>query len=744
VTGAIVQAADVQGRAFVEDSADVVIIGSGAGGATAARVLTEAGLDVILIEEGPHVPAAALRGDVFTAFRRMWRDMGFQVASGRAITPILQGACVGGTTAINGAIVHRAPDAILDAWRAEHGAGELLRARELERVYDALDRELSVAPAPEAVFGRQNALMEQAAARLHWRGNRIRRNVADCDGSAHCNQGCPNARKQSMDNTYVPRALARGARLYATCTARELIAEGGRAAGVIAEFRDRERGLRGPRLRVHARSAVVLAASAIQSPLFLLANGIGGGGLVGRRLQAHPGTAVAGAFDELVEPWFGATQGFESTHFWHERMKFETVGMPLELAAVRLPGFGARLARQLADFGKVAFFGVQIRARAHGRVRRSLRGRKAIAFDLTDEDVRTLKLGVHRLCELMLAAGARSVSPGVHGLPERITSLEEAARIHDLPDDPRLFHCIASHLFGTAVMAPSAQGGVVGPDCQVHGVPGLYVTDSSVFPSNLGVNPQHTICALSWLASERIAERALGQRHRAGASAARSRSAGPPAGPRTTRGERTMTTLQEMLNSERTGIDEIGAWLDAATPDVRLAAAFSLGRAEQRALFKRAAQSTAAFTLEHFVPAALPPLAPVHHAGKNTLPLPGKHKFFEKRFCRPGDGSARLFGYNQAPSRKLVGPGYFVARFTQDEPAWRERGPIVVDYFQVPDGPVASGWPAVVPNSHGLQRFVYNGTRDFMRRVSAHVSIGAAYKGEKALDHYFVLVRQDG
>ena len=110
----------------------------------------------------------------------------------------------------------------------------------------------------------------------------------------------------------------------------------------------------------------------------------------------------------------------------------------------------------------------------------------------------------------------------------------------------------------------------------------------------------------------------------------------------------------------------------------------------------------------------------------------------------PQDGSERLFGYNHAPSGKLVGPGYFVAVPTRGQPAWAERGPVVVDYFQVPDGPVPGEWPKVVPNSKGLQRFVYNGTRDFMRRVSAHVSIGAAHKGEKSLDHYFVLVRQDG
>ena len=134
----------------------------------------------------------------------------------------------------------------------------------------------------------------------------------------------------------------------------------------------------------------------------------------------------------------------------------------------------------------------------------------------------------------------------------------------------------------------------------------------------------------------------------------------------------------------------------------------------------------------------------VNHQGRNTLPLPGKHRRFQKCFCRPEDGSERLFGYNDAPSRGLIGPGYFVALPTVGQPDWEARGAVVVDYFQVPDAEVCADWPAVVPNTQGLQRFVYHRTRDFMRRVSEHVSIGAAYKAEKALDHYFTLCRRSG
>ncbi len=503
----VIDLADVAGRRDLTDVADVVIIGSGAAGATAARVLTEAGVDVVLIEEGPLVPPGSLGGDLYGSFRAVWRDLGFQVARGRAITPILQGRAVGGTTVINGAIIHRLPEVIHRGWCEERGVAPWLSYGELSRVWDQLDRELSVGAAPEEVRGGNNRLMERGVHGVGLRGNWIRRNVEGCRGAAACTVGCPTGRRQSMDVSFVPRALRAGARLYARCRAERLLREGGRAVGVVARFRDPVTGERGPRLEVRARHAVIVAASAIQTPLFLRANGVGrASGLVGERLQAHPGTAVMGLFDDVVDMGFGATQGYESTALWAERMKFEAVGMPPELAAVRLPGFGRDLAARVANYRHLALWGVQLRAEAMGSVRRVL-GRTSVRFALTPHDVATLKRGVFLLVEMMFAAGAREVYPGVHGLPEVVRSVDEVRQLQALPDDPRLLHCIAAHLFGTAVMGRGPSSSVVAPTLEAHELERLYVLDSSVFPSNLGVNPQHSISAVAWLAAERIAER---------------------------------------------------------------------------------------------------------------------------------------------------------------------------------------------------------------------------------------------
>jgi choline dehydrogenase-like flavoprotein len=312
-----------------------------------------------------------------------------------------------------------------------------------------------------------------------------------------------------MNVSYVPRAVAAGARVYATCRATSIERGRGRASGVHGQFQHPLGREKGPELRVHARRAVLLAASAIQTPLILARQRIGiRSGALGKRLQAHPGTAVVGVFDEPVRMLSGATQGFESTHYWNERMKFETVGMPLELTAARLPSLGHDLTEDMQRFHHLAVWGVQVRARAHGSVQPGFFGGTRIEYDMLDDDVRTLKLGVRRLTELMFAAGAREVLPGVHGLPDRIRGMDGLAKLESLPDDPRLFHTIVAHLFGTAIMGHSGMQSVVGPDFETFDLPGLYVIDSSVFPTNLGVNPQHTISALAWSCCERLLDRA--------------------------------------------------------------------------------------------------------------------------------------------------------------------------------------------------------------------------------------------
>ena len=189
----------------------------------------------------------------------------------------------------------------------------------------------------------------------------------------------------------------------------------------------------------------------------------------------------------------------------------------------------------------------------------------------------------------------------------------------------------------------------------------------------------------------------------------------------------------------------ISAHLDALAPEARVREANALPGRVQARLWEIAADA-APIELEHFVPAARGSMAPVHHPGRNTILCPSYFQRFEKRFVKPEREDGRLFGYN-ASNAWFVHPGYFVAYRTAGHDLWAPRGGVVIDYHLVPDAPVPEGWPKVVPNSVGLQKLVYHRTRDFMRRVSSHVSIGRASRedegGDQELDYWFTLCRAD-
>jgi hypothetical protein len=182
----------------------------------------------------------------------------------------------------------------------------------------------------------------------------------------------------------------------------------------------------------------------------------------------------------------------------------------------------------------------------------------------------------------------------------------------------------------------------------------------------------------------------------------------------------------------------IGEHLDALPQARRIEEVMALSASDQKSLYELAATAPPV-DFEFFVPADVPDGHEVVHYGRNSLPA---FRSFQKRWCRPRGRTDQLYGYNETLVRPLIGPGYFVARET-DGGGRDPRGAIVVDYYQVPEGPVAVGWPLVRPNSRVLQRFVYFETRDYMRRFSSHCSIGAAHKQEKKLIGYFVLCRDE-
>jgi choline dehydrogenase-like flavoprotein len=480
------------------DAADFVVVGSGAAGATAALVLAEAGHDVTVLEEGPEVRPEDRGLGPSEAFLRLFRDQATQVAMGRSVIPILQGRCVGGTTVINGAIVWRIPE---DAYERVFGAAGARQALPLDAILarmDRIERDLSVARAADRLLGGNGTLMKVGAEKLGWKAHAILRNVAGCRGSGRCLEACPTQQKQSMEQTYLPRAVKLGARVLPGHEVRVVETSAARATAVSGRRAD------GSPFRLAARRGVVLAASAIQTPCILRRSGIGPRAHVGAHFRAHPATGVAGIYRDPVRLWEGATQSYEVDEFRDQGFKMEVVGLPPELAGVRMPGVGEGFQRSMRDYPNMAVWGVQARAEAEGTV--APRGDRArITYTPSPQDMAILRAGVKRVCELHFAAGATRVYPGVHGGPDELTSPDQLDLLDELPLDPREWSLITAHLFSTCRMSRDEEGGVVGFDGRVHGVRALWAVDASVLPTNLGVNPQHTIMAVAMLLAERLA-----------------------------------------------------------------------------------------------------------------------------------------------------------------------------------------------------------------------------------------------
>ena len=491
-------------RQPLDESFDYVIAGSGAAGATAARVLADTGARVAVVEEGPPVVTADFGDRLWPAFQRLYRQQGTQVARGRAAIPILQASCLGGTTVVNSAIVRRLPADVWRSWQSAHGLGEALPLDELQRHWDQLERELSVRSTAPEVWGQNNRLMADAALSMAVAGAPTQRYESGCRGSARCSLGCPHGAKQSMAESFLPYAAARGVVLFTRSRVEKVILDGDQATGVTGRFEPPPERREAVPFTLRARKGVLVAASAIQTPGLLARSGVRSPHL-GRHFQGHPGVSLIGVFDQQVSLWDGATQGFEiDEHLQKGRFKVESLALPPEILFSNLPGVGPAWLSHMAQAAHLAVWAVVLRSHAEGSVRHGRSGAQ-IRFDPTPQDMDNLRRGLRFTAELFFGAGAREVLTGIYGLPERLTSADQARLLADGPGNPASYTWAMTHLFGTARMSVRPAHGVVGTDFAVHGTRKLYVIDSSLFPTNLGVNPQHTIMAIAMQAAQRIA-----------------------------------------------------------------------------------------------------------------------------------------------------------------------------------------------------------------------------------------------
>lgn len=478
---------------------DVVVIGTGAGGAVVARELAEHGVAVAMLEEGNYVDRSEFNGRPLDMQKKLYRAAGATFSVGNVPITIPLGKTVGGSTTVNSGTCYRVPDRILQDWVKDFGLRELTPDG-MAPYFDRVESVLGVAPTRKEILGGCARVIARGAEALGFKKHLpLKRNAPDCDGQGVCCFGCPTDAKRSMNVSYVPLALKAGAELFTGVRAQRVIVEGGRAVGVVGKAPG------GRTVTVRAR-AVIVACGTLITPGFLMRNGLGDqSGQLGRNLSIHPATGLLAVMREKVENWKGVPQGYAIEDFHEEGLMFEGAALPLDFSVGLMPHIGPELVELAEGFDRIASFGLMVEDTSRGRVR-LVGDQPVVTYNLNDADLGRMKRGIDILTQVFLAAGAERVLLPVHGFNEVHTEADLARfrttriRAHDV-------EVSAYHPLGTARMGADPRSSVVDAEHQVHDTPGLYVVDGASVPSSLGVNPQVTIMALATRAADKLASR---------------------------------------------------------------------------------------------------------------------------------------------------------------------------------------------------------------------------------------------
>lgn len=505
----------------VSDS-DVVIVGSGAGAGITAELLVRAGLDVVLVEEGPLRSSTDFRQLESDAYPTLYQESAARKTADKAIT-ILQGRCVGGSTTVNWTSSFRTPATTLTHWQTNHRLHDFGTA-EMAPWFEAVERRLHIAPWT-VLPNENNDILRRGGQALGIPVHPIPRNVQRCWNLGSCGMGCPTNAKQSMLVTCVPTALDAGARLFVQTRAERIEVQGGRAVGV----RCRPVRLNGApatddTVLVRARH-VVVAGGAINSPALLLRSNLPDPhGHLGRRTFLHPVVVSAATFDTTVAAWAGAPQTVYSDHFLDTLPTDGPIGYKLEtppihpvIYATTFAGFGPQQAQRLRQLPQTQALLALMRDGFHpesvgGQVKLRADGTPHLHYPLNDYLLDGARRAFLSMAELQFAAGAREVVPVHEGAGPYATWAEARKAIAALDIRPLATRIVSAHVMGGCAMSDTAATGVVDAAGRHWQVEGLSIHDGSVFPTSIGANPQVSVYAMATRLATDLAERLTGRR----------------------------------------------------------------------------------------------------------------------------------------------------------------------------------------------------------------------------------------
>ena len=512
------------GAAPVTLEADVIVVGAGAGGGVIAAALAAAGRSVLVLEAGPAVDEAAMPRTELEAFSRLYLNHGLLATWDGAIS-LLAGSGVGGGTLVNWMTCIDAPDAVRREWARDHGL-DGIDGIEWDADRAIIEDEIGVTAGTS--FPAKDAAILRGAEALGWEAAPIRRNARSCTDCGSCPFGCPRGTKLGGIRVHLADAVRRGARVVDRVRVTRLLIEEGRVAGVAGNLLVEDPATGMPMLRASGDTTtaavrqlvarapqVVLAAGALRSPAILQAGGRVHSA-VGRHLRLHPVPVVAGRMVEPVDMWRGPMQAARSTQFIEadgRRQGYVIESAPGHpgLLALAIPWGGA--ADHAAWLGASRYLAPLIavtRDGGEGSTSLTRSGRVRIDYRLDAAGIMTLRHAAASMARLIRAAGALEVLAAATPIVRhRLAGPDEAARfeafvrrLEALDFGPNRGTVFSAHQMGTVRMgadpaahAADARGRVRGAAGSV--IPGLYVADTSTFPTGLGVNPMLAVMTMA-------------------------------------------------------------------------------------------------------------------------------------------------------------------------------------------------------------------------------------------------------
>ncbi|MDN3576215.1 GMC family oxidoreductase [Chitinimonas viridis] len=490
--------------------ADVVIVGTGAGGGVAAEILSLAGLKVVMLEEGElRYASKHFNLKEAEAYPTLYQESAGRQTKDKGIT-ILQGRTVGGSTTVNWTSSFRTPPTTLAFWRDHYGLDDMT-VENMAGWFGKAEKRLSVIDWNVEPNVNNQVLMSGAdRAGIHW--SKIRRNVKACLNLGYCGMGCPANAKQSMLITTVPTALDRGATLLTHLRAERVLQEGGKAVGVEGMAMNHS-GLEPVGIKVTIKAkTVLLAGGAINTPALMLRSYLSDPhGLIGKRTFLHPVNVSGALMPFKVEGWQGAPQSIYSDHFIDAFPPDGPMGYKLEvpplhpvLTAITMSGFGEKHRQLMQHFDRLQVVLALMRDGFHedsrgGSVSLKADGTPLLDYPISDYVWRGMRHSYLTMAELQFAAGATRVMPIHEDVPGGGYSswAEAKAAIQSLPLEVLRAKVVSAHVMGGAAMASKAEQGVVDGYGRFFNLDNLYVMDGSVFPTSIGANPQLSIYGLA-------------------------------------------------------------------------------------------------------------------------------------------------------------------------------------------------------------------------------------------------------